>query len=163
MRYFIIFLFLPFLSFAQNAKVFAVHDGDSYKVLMDSATKKVWVRLWGVDCPEVTSNKISEAQPFGRFVGDSMRVMLKGKRVTVDSVGIDVFNRPVVKVKIDTIDLTEFLLKNGFAWSFNNNNIPLAEFSRLVGFQNDASRRKLGLWADDERINPSRWRRLYRY
>lgn len=163
MKYFFIFLFLPFLSLAQNAKVFAVHDGDSYKVLMDGSDKKIWVRLLGVDCPEVTSNKIFEAQPYGRFVGDSMRVMLKGKRVTVDSVGVDFFNRTVVKIKIDTIDLTKFLLTNGFAWAFNNNNLSPADFSELLGFQNDASRKKLGLWADDERINPSRWRRLYRY
>lgn len=164
----VFFIFLFFLGVAknattaQNATVYAVHDGDSYKVLIDGAQKKVWVRLWGVDCPEVISNLIYEDQPYGRFVADTVRTILKGNRVTVDSVGVDIYKRPIVKVKVKDVDFTEFLLKNGWAWPFNNGTISLTEFSELLALQYEASNKKLGLWADDERVSPSRWRRLYR-
>lgn len=162
----LLFIFLPFSVVAQNATVFAVHDGDSYKIRMDSSNKKVWVRLWGVDCPEVVSNLIYESQPYGKFVGDTVRTMLKGKRIQVDSISTDIFNRPIVKVqiKIDTsvVDLTELLLFNGWAWPFNNSNIDQTTFSNLLTIQKEALADKRGLWADEERINPTRWRRMFK-
>lgn len=162
----LLFIFLPFSIVAQNATVFAVHDGDSYKIRMDSSNKKVWVRLWGVDCPEVVSNLIYENQPYGKFVGDTVRIMLKGKRVQIDSISTDLLNRPVVKLKvqIDTsfVDFTEFLLAYGWAWPFNNANIDQTTFANLLALQKEALANKRGLWVDEERVNPSRWRRMFK-
>ena len=75
-------------STATNATVMAVHDGDSYKVKMDNGETK-WIRLWGVDCPEVISNHINKNQPYGVQSVNTIRQLIKGKRVIVDSVTTD--------------------------------------------------------------------------
>ncbi len=158
-------IFFTLLSFSAlgQARVFAVHDGDSYKVQMQGQTVKRWVRLWGVDCPEVISNYVYEDQPFGRAVADSVRLLLKGKTVTLDSMGVDVYNRLVVKVYVDTINLSHYILQKGWGWYSLDLTLPSDELTKLKTLQNDAKIAGIGLWGiPGRKYRPSTWRRLHR-
>ena len=160
-KYFILILllFLQFATFAQTATVKAVHDADSYKVQFDDGRIR-WVRLYGVDAPEVVSNKISKDQPYGRQAANNIRALIKGRQVRIDSVTSDIYNRLVAKVYLDTIDLTVYTISTGNAWWLNNANIKPEEFNRLKALQEVAKKNKLGLWAlPGTKQRPSTFRR----
>lgn len=161
MKYFL-FVFLPFFAFGQvssNAKVFAVHDGDSYKILIDGQTTKKWIRVYGVDCPEVISNKISEDQPYGRAVADSVRSMIKGKRIQVDSFTTDKFNRTVAKVRFEGVPMSEYLLSKGWAWFLKDDYMPESEQHWYLFLQNSARDTKRGFWGlSVANVTPYEWR-----
>lgn len=164
-------LFLATITFAQqdsvstyasktNAKVLAVHDGDSYKVLMDGEKKAFWVRLWGADAPEVQSNYVAHTQVYGREVGDSIRLMIKGNRVFVDTLYRDFYGRRVAKVQYGYQDLTTYLITKGFAWYYASVDMTRKEKTYYLGLQKTAQANKVGLWGlDGEKIKPSVFRK----
>lgn len=163
---FICLLFQWFTSFSQNAVVYAVHDGDSYKIKMDTSETKIWVRLEGVDAPEVISNLISKDQPYGRESASVIRNLIKTKHVQVDTVGKDFFNRTLVRIKFelngDTLDLSEYILSNGLAWAYTGT-LPEDRASYLRQLQLEATNKKVGLWAvEGEKVSPRIWRMRYK-
>jgi endonuclease YncB( thermonuclease family) len=158
----IIFLIQIVFLFAQepNAVVLAVHDGDSYKVRFDSTNKSVWIRLWGVDCPEVRSNYVTANQKFGVEVGDTVRQMLKNQRVYVDTLYRDIYNRLVATVYFGEIDMTPYLIQNGFAWYSSSKMMDEYQKSALKALQSEAKKNKVGLWSDKGRIiSPATFRK----
>lgn len=163
MKYFITLLLIcaSTLIIGQNATVMAVHDGDSFKVRFDDSAKTtVWIRLWGVDCPEVRSNYVTANQPYGVEVGDSMRLMLKGWRVTVDTLYRDLYGRPVAKVNFQGKDITEYLISTGKGWYYSSKGMTPKTREKLKKMQADAQANKLGLWGlDGEKIKPSDFRK----
>jgi endonuclease YncB( thermonuclease family) len=163
MKHFITLLFIcaSTLVAAQNATVMAVHDGDSFKVRFDDSAKTtVWVRLWGADCPEVRSNHVTANQPYGVEAGDSLRLMLKGWKVTVDTLYRDAFNRPVAKVKFQGKDITEYIISTGKGWYYPSKGMTTKTRAKLKKMQAEAQVNKLGLWGlDGEKISPSDFRK----
>jgi endonuclease YncB( thermonuclease family) len=146
--------------FKPNATVMAVHDGDSYKVLMDGEKKAFWVRLWGADAPEVQSNYVAHTQVFGTEAGDSVRLLIKQKRVLVDTLYRDFYGRRVAKVKLGTTDMTTHLITKGWAWYYVSNDMTKNEKSFYLGLQKTAQANKVGLWGvDGEKIKPSVFRK----
>ena len=105
-----LFILLPLLCLTlslnaqqlQPATVKAVHDGDSYKLSFANAEKPdsaVWVRLYGVDAPEVRfPGVIPFDQPYGRAAADSVRQLIKGQTVLVKYRYSDVYKRPVCEI-----------------------------------------------------------------
>lgn len=164
-------LFLATITFAQqdstsayasktNAKVLAVHDGDSYKVLMDGEKKAFWVRLWGADAPEVQSNYVAHTQVYGQEVGDSIRLMIKGNRVFVDTLYRDFYGRRVAKVQYGYQDLTSYTISKGFAWYYESKDMTKKQRTFYAGLQKTAQANKVGLWGlDGEKIKPSVFRK----
>lgn len=157
------FLLVTGVTFSQNAQVFAVHDGDSFRVWIDGDSEKKWIRLWGVDCPEVASNLISVDQPYARIVADSVRLLLKGKRVLVEPLHQDKYNRTVAKVKIDGEDLTEIILRKGWGWSYIDSHMSAEESDRVKSLHLEAKSSKTGLWGyAGVKLRPATWRKTYR-
>lgn len=140
------------------AKVYAVHDGDSYKIeyLDDSLKTDIYIRLQYVDCPEVRSNRIRSDQAGGRMVADSMRSLLKGKIVTVDTVYRDIYNRPVSKVYLDSTDISEYVLSKGYGWYVNDGTKNIDPKYKKVYLK--ARRQKIGIWSNKDIIKPSVFR-----
>jgi len=157
--------FLAFIGFfftspgQKPAIVKAVHDGDSYRVeYLDG--RKVWVRLWGTDCPEIISNHITADQDFGRAAGNLVREMIKGKTVMVDSVRTDLYGRTVARITLEGgQDLTQVVIFNGWGWWFNNSRISSGELDILKDLQRKAQESKSGLWAlPGRKIRPGTFR-----
>jgi endonuclease YncB( thermonuclease family) len=138
--------------------VTAVHDGDSIKVVFPSET--VWVRLYGCDAPEVISNYVSANQPFGVDSGKALRELVKGKKVQVETLFRDIYNRMVCKVALDGLDLTEHLVTNGLAWWLLEPKMKPDVVSKLKGLHEAAKAAKKGLWGiSGRKVRPATWRK----
>jgi endonuclease YncB( thermonuclease family) len=161
-----IFLFLLFIinnAVSQNlAVVRAVHDGDSYGVrFLDRQDTTIFLRLHNVDSPEITFYSTKD-QPYGRQAGNNMRNLLKGDTVEVTVVYKDFYNRLVCDIKLDTIDLTEYVIQTGNGWFSDDNYLSDSRRKYLKFLQKDAMKKKLGLWSlSGRKIRPDTWRKRY--
>jgi endonuclease YncB( thermonuclease family) len=169
MKFLIPFLFLSLNLSAQiTGTVKAVHDGDTYKVAFKDTT--MWIRIYGVDCPEIISNHITKDQPYGRMIGDSVRTFLKGKVITVVPLYYNRWDKLVAKVYVVkdsvAIDFGEDLLKEGRAWlDIDNVAKDSPDYVRYKMLQDGAIENKWGLWkktrGKGQRMRPSTWRKKY--
>jgi endonuclease YncB( thermonuclease family) len=158
----------------QFATVVSVHDGDSIRVAIDSKdengnpTKTVFsLRLGNLDAPEVYAPGYSTDQPFGREAGDYLRKLVKGKQVAIQKTfKRDTWDRRVSDVLIENpsfpdygLDVAGLLVDNGWAWAGlgSGNSETLKS---LRNRQAEAKAKKVGLWAGENPIRPSVWRRL---
>lgn len=145
----------------------AVHDGDSYKVEFPGG-KNEWVRLVGVDAPEVLSPYIVKAQPFGRNAGDSVRILLKGTTVFLDTLATknsrDQYGRLLGEIYTqDSVFLPLLLVERGWAWAAPQKNRTAKNLNRtLQEAQKEAKENGMGLFATRQRaVRPDTWRERY--
>lgn len=142
--------------------VTAVHDGDSIKVVFPNET--VWVRLYGCDAPEVISNHVTTNQPFGVESGKALRNLVKGKKVLVETLFRDRYNRMICKVSLlvddQKIDLTEYTISNGLSWWLSEPKMALEEKEKYRALHDTAKGNKSGLWGvSGRKLRPSTWRK----
>ena len=134
-------------------RIMAVHDGDSYKIkTIDPAGE--WVRLEGVNCPEIISNRINKEQAFGRAIGDSVRLLLKGKTVAMKTYGKDKYGRTLVTLTVSGRDLGEYLLEKGWAWYYKKNDLDRDTRLKYRKLRDYAKRHRLGLWVNEDSDDP---------
>lgn len=161
----LVMLFFTTISYTQLpfAKVYAVHDGDSYKIayIGDTTNTKIWIRLNLVDAPEVRSNYVTRDQADGRMVADYMRNYLKNKIVTVDTLYRDVYDRHVAAVYLDSVDVAEYMLKNGYGWYVPDGRKDINPKYKKAYLR--ARRIKIGIWDNPSIMKPSAFRKKYRY
>lgn len=137
-----------------------VHDGDSY-YLVGMVPENKFCRAEGFDCPEIRSPYVSATQPYGVEIGDSVRLLLKGKTITYSLYGIGKHNRPMVSVYVDGEDIGEVILSKGWAWYYAPNNLPSAVKKRYKALERAAKKAKLGLWADPDAVRPEKFRKAH--
>ncbi len=136
----------------------AVHDGDSVK------QGKTWVRVLGLDCPEVISNHVSANQPQGVEAGKFARDLVKGKSVKVAFWGKDKnFKRPLVKVSFEGKDFAQEVLISGFGWYVYSPKLTESERNSYRGAVKAAKAAKKAIWSEPKPIKPSEWRATHRY
>lgn len=136
----------------------AVHDGDSVR------PGKTFVRILGIDCPEVISNHVSANQPQGVEAGKFVRDLLKGKSVTVQFWGKDKYKRPLVKISLNGSDVGEIILKNGFGWYVSGSTkLTEAERTAYIVAYKLAKKAKLGIWSVPNPMKPAQWRASHPY
>jgi len=174
MKSLLTFIFFSYAIFASaqsvKAKVYAVHDGDSFKVLVEGETVKKWVRIQGVDCPEVYSPYVSKRQPYGKQAGDSLRALIKHRTIDIEPIGTDAYGRTVVMAGMYNspdsakyINLTEYIIEKGWGWYTIDSIMTPNYITALMNAQQSAEATKLGLWGmPGPKTRPSAWRRLYR-
>lgn len=148
---FLLFLLFSFTSlFSQTtltAKVVGIKDGDTV-VVLDSLNNQTTLRLAEVDCPE-------KNQPFGtkakQFTSD--QIYLKTiKYVITDT---DRYGRSIAMIYYDTDKyLSAEIIKAGMGWHYKR----YSTSKELATFEDNAKKNKIGLWVDNNPINPSEWR-----
>lgn len=150
----LLFFLLPFLAQSQvRVLVTAVHDGDSYFVKFPDGTRE-WIRLYGVDCPEVISNHITANQPYGVQTATAVRNLLKGNVFLIDTLNRDPYDRLVCRLMLnDSTELSEYLVTNGYAWSL---------VKQYEAMQKAAKQSKIGLWGlPGRQFKPATFRRRH--
>ena len=129
------------------AKVVAVTDGDTLKVMRSGEVVKV--HLAGIDCPE-------EKQPFG---GEAKRFTLDvtiGRKVILRNKGIGSEGLPTFEVILpDGRSLNKALVKAGLAWWFIGN----SKDKQLGDIEKNARAKKVGLWKNNVPLPPWEFRR----
>ena len=131
-----------------------VLDGDSIDVKL-SNSKKITVRLFGIDCPEGD-------QPFGSKAKKITMLKTLKKHVFVTPLDKDKFGRVVGLVRIagDKTTLNEHLIREGAAWVFDwFCKEPFCDEWRQM--QKETVREKRGLWKDKNPAPPWKWRKRH--
>lgn len=154
-----LFLFLLLSMSAPAQTVVAVHDGDSYRV-KSLITESV--RIEGVDCPEIIwPGHITESQPLGVAVGDSVRALIKGKKVVMETFGQDQYGRTLARISIEGRDLAEVLLSRGWGW-YIENDLDKKTRRKYQRLRDAAKKKQMGVWSDPGAVSPKTWRKTHR-
>jgi len=130
-----------------TGKVVGVTDGDTVSVM--HADKAEEVRLWGIDAPE--SN-----QAFGTKAKQAASTLCFGKVVTVTVKDTDRYGRTVGDVVLpDGKRLSRELILAGMGWWYNKYAPKDSELQRA---EEEAQKKKRGLWADKAPVPPWEFR-----
>ena len=145
----LLFINITFCQTTLTAKVVGIKDGDTV-VVLDSLNNQITLRLAEVDCPE-------KNQPFGtkakQFTSD--QVYLKTiKYVVTDT---DRYGRSIAMIYYDSDNkyLSAEIIKAGMGWHYKR----YSTSKELAKFQENAKQKKIGLWIDNDPIEPSEFRR----
>lgn len=128
-------------------RVVGVSDGDTIKVLGDDRSH-FRVRLSQIDAPE-------SKQAFGTKAKMALAKVCFGKRAALSKEGVDDYGRVLARVRCDGVDAQSYMLRSGMAWVYTR----YATDRSLMSLQEDAQRKRLGLWADAKPTPPWEFRR----
>lgn len=140
---------------ARKVRVTAVHDGDSIKVDDLGAGLRYWIRVEGIDAPEVYAPGFSIEQNSGPEAGQFLRDLVKGKDIEIVEVGRDGWGRRLCTVWFEGQELGDVMVKRGWAWSWPGS----ISYNRLRRLQGEAKRKGIGLWAFPGAVRPATWRK----
>lgn len=144
-------LLVPVLSFSQtlSGKVVAVKDGDTV-VVLDSLNNQTTLRLAEVDCPE-------KNQPFGTKAKQFTSDQIYFKTIKYVVTDTDRYGRSIAMIYYGTDNkyLSAEIIKAGMGWHYKK----YSTSKELATFQENAKQNKIGLWIDNDPIEPSEFRR----
>lgn len=153
----ILFIFTYFpASFSSAAQNIIVHDGDTFRIIIDGHNTKINIRLFGIDCPELD-------QPGGEEAKNAAESALRNAtNIAVEPLYLDKYKRAVAIVYIDGVSLEEVLLSSGHAWVFGRYcNLPICEGWKQL--EEEAKVFAVGLWNVKISIPPWEWRALKKH
>ena len=84
-----------------------------------------------------------------------MSNLVFGKTVMIQKTGTDRYGRTLAFVIADVINVSEWMIQNGFAWHYTD----YSDSVELARLEAEARGAKRGLWADAEPIPPWEWRK----
>ncbi|EAL6278346.1 thermonuclease family protein, partial [Campylobacter coli] len=96
-------------------------------------------------------------QNFGKKSKAALEKILKDKEVYIFSKNKDNYGRIVAIVKLKDVDINQFLVSQGYAWA------DTYYTNAYIKEQEKAQKNKLGLWKDDNPIEPYKWRKQNRF
>ena len=153
----ILFCLLNVHSLASNkipntvfASVLRIVDGDTV-YLKHNEYGKIKVRLAEIDTPE-------KDQPYGKEAALALSKLISGKIVKLNKVTVDKYNRIVGIIYYKKTDINYYLVRNGFAWSYDRYN----RRKKIKDAENIARKEKIGLWSKQgvPPIPPWEWRKM---
>lgn len=139
-------LFFCLTLFAQSGKVVKVKDGDTI-VVLDGLDFMHTIRVADIDCPEY-------GQPFSNVAKNFVSNEIFGRYVTVKYKGTDRYGRTIGYVLYEDKNLSLELLKNGLAWHYSK----YSDDKEMVELERMAKMLRIGLWSENEPIEPHLWR-----
>ena len=148
--FFSLLLMIPSMLFAQvlSGKVVKIADGDTFTLLVNNHDQ-VKVRLDGIDAPE-------KKQAFGNKAKQYLSSMIWGVPVTVKVLKKDRYGRSIGKVSTAKVkDVNLEMIKAGYAWHYKEYN----KDKSYASAENNARKRKLGIWKDKNPIKPQVFRK----
>jgi endonuclease YncB( thermonuclease family) len=133
--------------------VVAVSDGDTITVL-DGTKQRHVIRLMGIDAPE-------KAQAFGQKAKQSLSDLVFDRDVSVTWFKKDRYVRTVGQVYVNDTDVCLEQIKRGFAWHYKQyeREQSVEDRSRYADAEMEARIARIGLWADEQPTEPSKFRR----
>ena len=129
-------------------RVISVSDGDTITIMMNGEKQKI--RLYGVDTPEMDQSFGTEAK---QFLSDQ----ILNRDVEIEVKDTDRYKRLVAIVYLNDKSMNELLLKEGWAWWYEAYAKKECKYKEL---QEEAQRRKRGMWRNKGNIPPWEFRRM---
>jgi endonuclease YncB( thermonuclease family) len=141
----------------ERAKILRCHDGDTCTAQFGGSTKKVTLRLAGIDAPEVASFG-SQGQPFGKESRDYTASQLCGSLVRVVKIDTDMYGRTLAEVYRGRTNLNMAIVKGGYAeaYRFNGKEVDKKAYKAA---ESKAKAGKLGIWQQARYESPYDYRR----
>jgi micrococcal nuclease len=134
-----------------SARVIRVVDGDT--LVIEATGRVLKVRLFGIDCPEMS-------QPGGEHAAWFTNNMVSGRMVEVEEHDTDRYGRTVAEITLpDNRDLNKELVKHGEAWWYAKYDPDDTEMQQL---EVNARERRIGLWEESNPLPPWEWRKAVR-
>lgn len=138
MKYILSFCFLFFWLVSEchpkSVRVKRVVDGDTFICAWNSTIHTC--RITNIDAPELN-------QHFGAQSYQQLCNLLYGKKIILDSLGIDKYKRVLVFVSLGGRRLDSLLVRQGYAWHYVN----YSKDPVLVAAMTRAQVKFLGLWS----------------
>lgn len=135
--------------YAWQDKVVGISDGDTIIIMHEGKGEKI--RIYGIDTPEM-------GQAYGRKAKQFTSQMVFGKIVEVKPVTKDKYGRTVGLVKITDMDLSEELVKAGFAWVYTKY-CDAPKCRDWVVLEKNAKEKNIGLWSESNPVAPWEYRK----
>ena len=137
----------------QEGVSIAVHDGDSFVLRTDDG-QRVQIRISGIDAPE-------KSQPFADVSRQHLAQALRDRRLRIEPVKRDPYDRLVAKVLVDQgdtglADVGLAQIEAGLAWHFRRyaSDQPAGDRARYAQAERDARQAGSGLWQDPAPVAP---------
>ena len=123
---FIIFCYCYSVEYSDTITDFTiikVRDGDTFMInipnIPDVFGKNIAVRIRGIDTPELNDSREEIRKISIQAKEELERLLLNGKKITLYNLGRDKYFRLLASVKVDNIDVSEYLIKKGLAKKYN--------------------------------------------
>ena len=142
--------------YALTGKVVQVSDGDTINLLVDKTQRRI--RLASIDAPETSHGSDRPGQPFGEASRKNLADYVAGKTLTLTCYEKDHYGRDVCDVPANGTTANRLQVQDGMAWANQQAKGKFLRDKALVGVQNDAQKKKLGLWAEPGAVAPWEWR-----
>ena len=81
--------------------------------------KNIAVRIRGIDTPELNDSREEIRKISIQAKEELEKLLLNGKKITLYNLGRDKYFRLLASVKVDNIDVSEYLIKKGLAKKYN--------------------------------------------
>ena len=127
-----------------------VVDGDTI-VFKSGDAKTQRVRLAGIDTPELD-------QPWGEEAKMALKGWAEDRMAKIRIVDIDRYGRSVATLWVDGENINRKLVAEGHAWVYRR----YLRDRALPGLEASAKASGLGLWSNEEAIEPRIWRQQRR-
>ena len=131
-----------------------IFDGDSFLV-RPAKGRDVDVRLQDIDAPEKT-------QPYGNAARAALVKLIGGRKVFVDVIETDRYDRKIVRVyrEPDRLDVAKAMVRDGHVWVYRRT----VHDRSLIELEEQARAGQRGLWAlpSKDRMPPWQYRYLQR-
>lgn len=125
-----------------------VVDGDS--LVVRNGTKKMEVRLWGIDAPEYD-------QPDSIPARNGLKKMVMGQKGLLYIKYQDRYGRYVSLLKIKDLNVNEAMVANGHSWVYDRYcREPVC--LRWKHLQAEAKKQRRGLWSGNDPVPPWQWK-----
>ena len=131
----LILLLVPLSLFADTVhegRVIKIAGGDTLTILVDKQQLKI--RLSDIDTPE-------RKQPFGTRAKQALSDLAFGKQARVIEITKDRYRRIVGRVYVDSIDVNQELVAQGYAWVYRK----YSNDAELLRLEAQAKEKRLGL------------------
>lgn len=106
-----------------NFTIIKVRDGDTFMIdipnIPDVFGKNIAVRIRGIDTPELNDSREEIRKISIQAKEELERLLLNAKEITLYNLGRDKYFRLLASVKVDNVDVSEYLIKKGLAKKYN--------------------------------------------
>lgn len=132
-----------------TCQVAQVVDGDTIMANCNQRTFRV--RFANIDAPELAQS------PFGEQAKQALSALIANKTVTLNTHGLDKYQRLLADVYVDDEDISRLLVRGGFAVVYSRYRPP----QTLLEAQKSAKKAKIGVWSiKGLQQDPSYFRRI---
>lgn len=139
-------LIFSIFTYALDGYVVKVSDGDSF--MIKSYGKKIRVRMYGIDAPELK-------QKYGKESKKYLEDLILGKKVELKVLYEDRYKRKIARVYYDDKEINLEMLRSGNVWFYEYHAKKEKEYRKAY---EKARRERIGLWKDKNPQNPREFR-----